>query len=116
MKKFIYPSVVAIVVWAMIFFGKMGEDNYIIDSIWVSGLIVLLLALLIWTTQEGAFDSIRWGFGKMFDMFRKTPKYDMKYIEYVEMKKEKEKTKVWPSLVVGGVLFLVGVIWWLIIM
>lgn len=116
LKKLIYPSILAVVIWAILFFTRMGEDHYVLDSIWVTGLLVLLQGLLFWTTQEGVFDTIRWGVGKFTDMFRKETKYNMKYYEYVQIRRAKPKTAIWPSLLVGGLLFIVGVIWWVIIM
>jgi len=115
LKKFIFPGIIAIVVWSLLFFLRMGETYYALEAFWITGIFLLLQALIYWVSNEGAFYIIVWGVGKIIDMFRKTPKYPMSYFEYVEAKRENRKLDVWPTLSLGAVFFMVGLIWWLII-
>jgi len=93
----------------------MGETYYALEAFWITGIFLLLQALMYWVTNEGVFYTITWSIGKIIDMFRRTPKYPMKFFEYVEMKRDKPKLDVWPTLSIGIVFFSIGLIWWLII-
>ena len=115
LKKFIYPIVLAIIIWSVLFFARIGADYYALEAFWLTGIFLILQSLLFWVSSEGVFNTITWGFGRLFDSFRSRPKYNMKYFEFVELKKEKKKVSPWPSLIIGGLFFIIGLVWWLII-
>lgn len=115
LKKFIFPGILTIIIWSLLFFLRMKEPYYALDAFWLTGIFLLLQALIYWVTNEGVFNAINWGFGKIIDLFRAVPKVPMKYFEYVEAKRDKPKLSVWPSFTIGIIFFLVGIIWWLLI-
>ena len=78
---------------------------------------MLLFAGLKFASSEGVFYIFGWSFKRLSDIFRKNPKYTgMKYHDYIEMKSEEEKMILWPTLVVGLIFFVVGLIISLIVM
>jgi hypothetical protein len=92
----------------------MSERFYVVDAFTITGVFLLLLALATFVSNEGVFNAVTWGFGKIFDMFRSVPKNNLKYFEYVEAKREKDKIFLWPTVIVGTVFFLVGILIYLI--
>lgn len=114
-KKMIYPVTLSIILWATLFFARKGKDHYALESVWLTGIFLLLQGMMFFVSREGVFHSIRWGFGRIVDIFRVKPKYSMQYHEYVEMRNSKTRVAVWPSFLVGAIFFLIGLIWWLII-
>jgi hypothetical protein len=114
-RKFIFPIILSVVLWSILFFTRTGEPYYALEAFWLVGIILLLLTLLFWVTNEGVFNSISWGFGKILDIFRPVPKQTLKYIEYVEAKRSKPKISTAPYAIIGAAFFMIGLIWWLII-
>ena len=109
--------VISILLFFTIFFSRLGIDHYVADSFSVTGIMMLLFAGLKFASSEGVFYIFGWSFKRLSDIFRKNPKYtSMKYHDYIEMKSEEEKMLLWPTLLVGGVFFIVGLIISLLVM
>lgn len=115
LRKFIIPSIFAVLLWGTLFFSRMKEPYYALEAFWITGIIFIMVALLLWVSNEGVFFIFSWGFGKIVDLFRSVPKNTLKYIEYIEAKKEKPRTPFLPTLAIGLAFFAVGLIWWLLI-
>lgn len=115
LKKLIVPGIITIIIWALLFFLRMGEPYYALEAFWITGIFMLLQAFIYWITNEGIFYGLSWSMGKILDMFRRNPKYPMKYFEYVQMKRERPKLDIWPTFIIGIIFFLIGLIWWLLI-
>lgn len=102
---------ISILLFFTIFFMRLGIDHYVADSFSVTGILMLLFAALKFVAAEGVFNILGWGFKKIVDVFRKNPHYrNMRYHDYVEMKQAEEKMILWPTLLVGCVFFVVGLI------
>jgi len=104
-----------ILFWVAFFLNSKESDYRILDSFFVTGFSYLLFALLRVVTSEGAFYSVNWAMKKLVDLFRRTPKYTMKYFEYVESRQNEPKGTIWPTAVVGLIYFTISIIMYLII-
>lgn len=110
-------AAIAILLFFTIFFARLGIDHYVADSFSVTGILMLLFAALKFAASEGVFFIVGWSFKKIVDAFRKVPKYkNMKYHDYIEMKQEEERMILWPTLVVGAIFFIIGLIISLMVM
>lgn len=113
----IVNSVIAVLLFLTIFFSRLGVDHYVADSFSVAGILMLLFTGLKFASSEGVFYIFGWSFKRLGDIFRKNPKYvGMKYHDYIEMKSGEDKMLLWPTLVVGLVFFVVGLIISLMVM
>ena len=107
----IVNAVIAILLFLTIFFSRLGIDHYVADSFSVTGILMLLFTGLKFAASEGVFYILGWSFKKIADAFRREPKYrNMKYHDYIAMKNEEEKMILWPTVLVGAVFFIVGLI------
>ena len=117
------PYVIAVAVLTVItlvcaipFNGYSGGDAKPLVGAWssaftVPGIICLGVGLLIWCTNEGAFDMLSYGVKSLFRLFKKDVK-DRKYggyYEYQQARKNKKKPFLY-MVVVGGAYLLVGII------
>lgn len=97
-------------IFVVLLFTRFGIDYYIADAFSVTGILLLGYAAIKFVASEGAFNVLGFWFQKFRDMFKRGPKTNMKYYDYVEMKRENEKPILWPSLAVGGLFFLIGLV------
>ncbi len=83
----------------------------ITDSISVPGIIFICLAILIFCSNEGAFDMLNYGVLILLSLFKKNPK-DRKYDTYYDYKESrKEKKNVFINMLLSGIIYLfIGVI------
>ena len=117
------PYVIAVAVLTVItlvcaipFNGYSGGDAKPLVGAWssaftVPGIICLGVGLLIWCTNEGAFDMLSYGVQSLFRLFRKDVR-DRKYggyYEYQQARKNKKKPFLY-MVIVGGAYTLVGVV------
>ncbi len=110
-------SVIAVLLFLTLFFSRLGIDHYVADSFSVTGIIMLLFTGLKFASSEGVFYIFGWSFKRLSDIFRKNPKFvNLKYHDYIEMKSAEEKMILWPTLSIGGLFFLVGLIISLLVM
>lgn len=116
---FCFCAVFCVIVALLLVFvkGDSFEDNtlrVIGDSFFVSGLLVMLFWILIYLSQEGAFDIIVYGTKKFFNYLLKRHPEDSSlpktYYDYVSLKREKKK-KGFLGILLSSLLFLiVGII------
>lgn len=93
-----------------------SSEYAVLDAFFVTGFSFLLFALLRVLTSEGVFYSVNWAMKKMVDLFRKNPKYNYKYFEYIESRRNEPKGTIWPNAIVGLIYFVVSIIMYLIMM
>lgn len=108
--KLLINLVISLVLFSVIFFVRYKVDHYIIDAFSLTGLLMLLFSALRFVVFEGVFNSVEWCLKKFSDMFRRVPKYGYKYRDFVAMKGEVKKPIIWPTIVVGSIYFIVGII------
>lgn len=117
-KKKLNPLVINIIVnvvisqilfWVL-FILNPSEEYATLDAFFVTGFSMLLFAGLRLMTSEGVFYSVNWGMKKMTDLFRKTPKYNYKFFEYVESRRNEPKAVLWPNAAVGLIYFVISLI------
>lgn len=95
-------AVTLVVLWLRGFDLKI----YYVDALSVAGAVSVLLGLLIWVTDAGAFDTIGYG----FSTFRSNRR-DKDLFEYVTRKREARKRKgkpYLPFLITGAVFLLIS--------
>ncbi len=102
--------IVSLILFSIIFFVRFEIDHYIIDSFTLTGLVFLLFAALKFVISEGVFNSIEWSLKKFSDFFRKIPKYNYKYHDFIALKNEKDRPLLWPTVLIGGIYFGIGLI------
>ena len=83
--------IVSIIIFLSIFFARFKIDHFVIDAFSITGVAMLLYASMKFVISAGAFNVLGFWFKKFTDFFRRTPKYNFKYYDYIEMKKENEK-------------------------
>ncbi len=106
----------SIIIFLTIFFVRYKIDHYVIDAFSLTGALLLLFACMKLVIHAGTFNLLGFWARKFSDFFRKTPKYNYKYYDYVEMKKDGKKIILWPSFLVGGIYLIIGIIMILITM
>ena len=102
--------IVSIIIFLSIFFARFKIDHFVIDAFSITGVAMLLYASMKFVISAGAFNVLGFWFKKFTDFFRRTPKYNFKYYDYIEMKKENEKPLLWPTIIIGCIYFVVGMI------
>ncbi len=102
-------------VFLTIFFSRFKIDHYIADSFSVTGVIMLGYAAIKFIASEGMFNILGFFAYKLVNTFKRNPQTNYKYYEYVEMKNGEAKPKLWPTLIVGAVYFIIGLILSLVI-
>lgn len=110
LKRFLIPSIAGIVLFFLLFSLRYGQDHYVADSFWVTGVSLILFTGLIFVANEGVFDMVVYGTKRFVDLFRKEKRVVMTYHEYVVSKQEKEKVSLWPTAAVGAIFFIIGLI------
>ena len=110
-KAYIAPVVVCVLLalLALIFRGFTRRANYY-DALTLSGVATVLLGLLRMVWYFGAFDTFGYGFSALF---RERDKRYASLYEYSEAKKEKRSKGGWtfmPYIMVGTVVFVVGLL------
>ena len=101
---------IGIFIFLVVFFSRLGIDHYVADSFSVTGIVLLGYCAIKFVAGEGIFNVLGFWFHKFINMFKRGPKTNLKYYDYVAMKKEEEKPILWPTLLVGGIFFLIGLI------
>lgn len=107
--------VISQILFWLAFFLNPSEEYVVLDSFFVTGFAFLLFALLRVLTSEGVFYSVNWAMKKTIDLFRKKPKYNYKFFEYVESRRNEPKGIIWPNAAVGLIYFIVSLVMYLII-
>lgn len=100
----------------ILFNGYSAGDAKTLVGAWssafsVPGIICLGVGLLIWCSNEGAFDMLSYGVRSFFRLFRKDVK-DRKYGDYYgyqQARKDRKKPFLY-MIAVGGAYLLVGII------
>lgn len=113
--KLIINFVVSLGLFFLIFFTRFKVDHYIIDAFTLTGVVFLLFASLRFVISEGVFNSIEWSIKKITDFFRRVPKYNYKYHDFIVIKEEKDKPLLWPTLLIGAIYLVIGLVMIIII-
>lgn len=100
----------------LLFNGYTSDNTKTLVGAWsssfsVPGIVCLGVGLLIWCSNEGAFDMLGYGIKSLFRLFRKDVK-DRKYGDYYGYQQARRSKKK-PCLylvVVGGGYLLVGIV------
>lgn len=81
------------------------------DSISVPSIIFICLAILMFCSNEGAFDMLSYGLLTVLSLFKRNPK-DRKYDTYYDYKESrKDKNKVYINMLISGIIYLsIGII------
>lgn len=86
--------------------------QYWIDSLFVSGVIILCAGLIIVVSDGGAFDFLVYGVYRFFSIFRSKPN-DVKYKTYYDYsvaRAEKEKHSFLYLVIVGSIFIIASLI------
>lgn len=108
--KLIINLVVSLGLFFLIFFTRFKVDHYIIDAFTLTGVVLLLFASLRFVISEGVFHSIEWSIKKFTDFFRRVPKYNYTYHDFIAIKEEKDRPLLWPTLLIGSIYLAIGVV------
>lgn len=88
---------------ATLFLKGFDLKIYYIDAFSVAGSVSILLGLLVWAADAGAFDTIGYGFSVLSTKKRYKDLYD--YTVHKQVKRSRKKKDFIPNIVVG-ILFL----------
>ncbi len=127
MKNFLLKN---IKIWVTLFFGIVlvlgvlglnGGFHYentketikdLCDSFCIPGFLLFAFGILIFISNDGGFSMLSYGIKRIFAVFKKDPRMENFY-EY--KKKRLEKPAPFKHfLIVGGMLFLIGIIFLII--
>ena len=124
-REFIIGLIISLVINAiiaglMIYLNEFNEEaltsqwlKLLSDSFAFPGLFTLLLYLLAWVSEEGAFDAISYSvqllFVTIFQKDLKESKLPKTYADYRALKKREDKKDTKFLLVSGGIFFLIGI-------
>ena len=124
-REFIIGLIISLVINAiiaglMIYLNEFNEEvltsqwlKLLSDSFAFPGLFTLLLYLLAWVSEEGAFDAISYSvqllFVTIFQKDLKESKLPKTYADYRALKKRDDKKETKFLLVSGGIFFLIGI-------
>ncbi len=118
LKTYLIASGIAIasvlfIVWLRgIFEVETTKDIYHIlcDAFFVTGVVYICLSLLVFTSNEGAFDMLIYGMSSFIDLFRNVSKKKYPTFYDYRVAKSEKKTNSWFLLVIGAVLLLIAVL------
>lgn len=82
------------------------------DAFSIPGFLLLGLGVLVFISNDGGFSMLSYGVKRIFSVFKKDPRMENFY-EYKKKRLEKP-TPYKHLLIVGGVLFLIGMIFLII--
>lgn len=126
-KKFITISIIILLALGIFFticgvkgvFGKglsqKESFRYVCDGFFVAGIVELGVAGIIWCSDLGAFDGIRYGVTSLFRLHFSTKKMDWKqkesfsdYKDRIHQNKNNSLTKY--LAIIGGVFFVLSIV------
>ena len=101
-----------------VFSGKLTQKEtfrFLCDGFFVAGMVELGVAGIIWASDMGAFDGIRYGVTSLFRLHFSTRRLDWQekesFSDYKErIHKKKDNKPLITLAIVGGVFFLMAVI------
>ena len=118
-KKYIISSIICVAVAVFILFSKgffeasaANKVRILSDAFTIPGILMILSALLVVVSNEGAFDSLAYT-GKSLKRFfvpERPGEKRINYREYVEQRREKKVTGFSFMFVVGGIFTVIGLI------
>jgi hypothetical protein len=119
MKKWIVPNVIAIIIFSFIMAVTANKPTPypgIVDAFMITGAFLWMGAGIVYINQEGAFDIVIYGVKRIVRIFKKYVDDDSpkSYYEYVDTRRGQKKIILYPTILVGTVYFLVGLIIFLI--
>ncbi|MFA6611711.1 MAG: DUF3899 domain-containing protein [Bacilli bacterium] len=111
MKKWLFSFSVIIILFGILvalgYLKKGNDPSYefiFLDALSLSGFFAILFSCFVWVSQEGAFDILIYGTKRFFKSFTKRREDDpfpKTFLEYVEIKREKTKLPVLPTMIVA---------------
>lgn len=110
LMKLIINFIISLGLFFTIFLVRFKVDHYVVDAFTLTGVVFLLLASLRFVIFEGVFNSVEWAIKKFSDFFRRVPKYNYKYHDFLVIKGEKNKPLLWPTFVIGSLYLGIGLI------
>lgn len=118
-KKILIHLAILVGLSILIAIPKLINDNLdtkdilmiLTDSISVPSIIFICLAILMFCSNEGAFDMLSYGVLTLFSLFKKNPK-DRKYDTYYDYKESRrEKKNIYINMLLSGIIYLfIGII------
>lgn len=95
--------------------SKKETFRFVCDGFFVAGIVELGVAGIIWASDMGAFDGIRYGVTSLFRLHFSTRRLDWQekesFSEYKDrIHKKKDKRPLITIVIVGGVFILMAVI------
>lgn len=120
MKKWLFSFSVIIILFGILvalgYLKKGNDPSYefiFLDALSLSGFFAILFSCFVWVSQEGAFDILIYGTKRFFKSFTKRREDDpfpKTFLEYVEIKREKPKLPVLPTVIVALVPIAIYII------
>ena len=119
-------SISACVGFAIVFFvlsnrGFFGADDtalrmlYLADAFTIPGVLFLMVGVMTWLSGKGLFDGLTYSLGRLArTLVPLKNTTDEKYYDYKVRKNESRKNDYAFLFIVGGVLFLVAVVFTII--
>lgn len=122
MKKWIGPSIVAVLIFVGLFFAFKDREFPYENAVWVesftlTGIFLLFGSAFIVIDRFGAFDVAAYGVKKIFRIFKKADAQDdfpTSYFEYKEQRSDRDKAPVLPLMLPGIVFLLIGILIYLL--
>jgi len=121
MKKWIVPNVFAIIIFGVLALilskrESLYAGSIFVDAFMITGAFLWMGAGIVYINQEGAFDIVIYGVKRIVRIFKKYVDDDSpkSYYEYVDTRRGQKKIILYPTILVGTVYFLVGLIIFLI--
>lgn len=122
MKKWIGPSVAAVLVFTGLFFAFKDREFPYENAVWVesftlTGIFMLFASAFIVIDRFGAFDVAAYGVKKIVRIFKKVDAHDdfpSSYFEYKEQRNDREKASILPLFLPGVLFLLIGILIYLL--
>ncbi len=120
MKKWIFSFCVITIMFGLLvvlgYMKKKYDPSYefiFLDALSLSGFIAILVSCFIWVSQEGAFDILIYGTKKFLKSFSRQKENDplpKTFIEYVQIRRDKTKLPILPTIVVAFIPIIIYII------
>lgn len=121
MTKWIVPNVIALLIFAFLVLllkdkPMLYEGTFLVDAFVITGFFIWLGAGIVFIDQEGVFDIAIYGLKRFVRLFKKSVDDDFpdSYYDYSEGRKSRKRVTLYPTLIVGTVYVLVGIIIYLV--
>ena len=79
--------------------------RYLCDAFTIPGVVLIMVGLLVWISQQGMFDFLSYTGRQIKDRFQRNPEH-IRYGDYVLEKKENRKSGGYGFLIITGTVFM----------